>query len=64
MDKEVCSKKRPKHNQCWMLVLHLFHLDLTRIQIVEKTKDEGHGENTNTHLERIHEGDEAKDAQS
>ena len=47
-----------------MLLLYLFHLDLTRIQIVEKAEDEGHCENTNTHLEWIHEGDEAKDAQS
>ena len=64
MDEEVGREKSPQHDQSWMVLLYLFDLNLTCIQIVEKAKYERHGQNSNTHLERIHEGNEAKDSQS
>ena len=63
MDEEVGREKRPQHDQSRMVLFNLFDLNLTCIQIVEKAKYERHGQNSNTHLERIHEGNEAKDSQ-
>ena len=64
MNQEVGSKECPQHDKSWMILFHLFDLNLTCIQIVQEAEYECHCENTNTHLEWIHEGDEAEDSQS
>jgi len=61
VDKEVANTKGAEHHQSRMVLLHGLQLDLSIGEIVQRPKQDGHGENSQEHLARVEETDEEED---